>query len=400
MLTDNQVENLIKPLIKRQELMNLDALRIYGQAIKQVGEVDSSNSTSLLKKQASQPEAKKLRSHIDDLIAIQLAELIAVLTYVAEATYNDSKPLYDYRNIEFIPFKKNKGVQTVLSKVADEVESVFKGLYSHPSYIIRDLKNPQTLTPTSVEETYQSVVNECVQSVQNNPLDYNTVMRRTSKQLINSGLTSVYYDDNGNVYTQRMDSAVRNNILDGIKLVQQNIEDEIGEQVDSDGKELSAHQFSAPDHEPFQGHMFTNENWDKLQSSMDFQDVDGQHFMGVERIIGVWNCRHFAISIILGYSKPTYTKRQLQAFIDENNTGYTLPNGKHLTMYECTQRQRQYEYRIRQAKTGLYFAKITGDKMLQNDYKAKIANRISLYEEFSNSCGLPTDDEAINIVTK
>ena len=57
-----------------------------------------------------------------------------------------------------------------------------------------------------------------------------------------------------------------------------------------------------------QGHQFTNEEWEKLQNSEDFTDVNGQRFTGVERVIGMWNCRHVARSIFVGVQSLAMSK--------------------------------------------------------------------------------------------
>lgn len=400
MITDSQIENLINPLIKKHRLMELDALRRFGEKIKEIGEADSKDSASLFRISNSSVDGKKLQRNIEDELTMELAEIYALLLLVAEQMYLDSQYLYEYKNIPFLEFNANQQMTNKFTDVANQVNDLFTSLFKFPAFLIRDLRNPQNIIPTSIEDTYKTIVDECIQATQNPNIDYYTVMKRTEEQLVDSGLNSVYYSDDGRVYHQNLESAVRNNILDGIKLVQQGIQDTVGEQVEADGKELSAHLFSAPDHEPFQGHQFTNENWDKLQSSMDFEDVDGQAFAGVDRIIGVWNCRHFAWSIIVGQSEPIYTKSQLQSMIEQNNNGYDLPNGKHLTMYECTQRQRQYEFRIRKAKAGIYFARMTGDDKLQQKYEALLANRMETYKAFSDDCGLPTNDDRLEIITK
>ena len=77
-----------------------------------------------------------------------------------------------------------------------------------------------------------------------------------------------------------------------------------------------------------------------------------------------------------------------QIMIEENNKGYTLPNGKHLTMYECTQMQRKYETNIRRAKDGWLMSKNSGDETLQDYYKTRVNELIKQYNQFSKDCGL------------
>ena len=120
-----------------------------------------------------------------------------------------------------------------------------------------------------------------------------------------------------------------------------------------------------------------------------FKDIDGIQFTAVSRIIGSWNCKHIADSIIKDKKKPRYTKEQLQKFIKDNHKGYTLSNGKHLTMYECEQLQRQLETRIRYAKEEQMTMNALGDDIAKNQARAKVIKLSAEYRQFSNACGLP-----------
>jgi hypothetical protein len=223
-------------------------------------------------------------------------------------------------------------------------------------------------------------------------------MRRSLKQLNESGIRYVTYQaESGKVHTQRLDTAVRRNILDGIRAVYQGVQDETGRQFEADGKELSVHQFPAPDHAPIQGHQFTNEEYEKLQSDESFEDVKGNKFDSIARAIGTLNCRHFAYSIIIGHAKPNYTDEQLKAILDKNEKGYTTSNGKHLTFYQCTMKQRQLETEIRKAKDGQIMARESGDRKLAEEYQAKINKYTQQYNAFSKACGLSTKKDRTSV---
>ena len=200
-----------------------------------------------------------------------------------------------------------------------------------------------------------------------------------------------------NGYTQRLDTVVRRNLLDGIKSINQLIEDENGKILNADGKELSAHANCAPDHEPFQGHIFTNEEFDKLQSSSAFTDIDKQRFAPVARVIGEYNCRHIAYSVIIGVSKPRYTKEQLQQMIETNNTGYTFPNGQHKTLYECTQIQRRLETKIRSAKEEQMVMKASGNIIASRAARKRVVNSTKELKLFCKNCGLKVSKDRITV---
>ena len=65
-----------------------------------------------------------------------------------------------------------------------------------------------------------------------------------------------------------------------------------------------------------------------------------------------------------------------------------MKDGKHLTMYQCTQVQRTYETAIRYAKEGYMMAKKAGNTQLQDKYEAKLADLNKQYNQFSKDCGL------------
>jgi hypothetical protein len=205
------------------------------------------------------------------------------------------------------------------------------------------------------------------------------------QQLVDSGIRKMYWDSG---YTQRLDTAVRRNLLDGVRAINQGVQDETGKQFGADGKEISVHANSAPDHEPVQGHQFTNKQYERLQNQQSFIDTYGIKFSPIERAIGTLNCRHFTYSIIIGFAKPNFSLKQLEKMKEDNAKGYTTPDGKHYTMYECTQRQREMETLIRKNKDGQIAAKASGDINLARKYQTKVDAYSKKYKEFSNACGL------------
>ena len=162
----------------------------------------------------------------------------------------------------------------------------------------------------------------------------------------------------------------------------------VGEEFGANGIELSVHMNPAPDHAEAQGHQFTNKEFDKMQHGENFKDTKGREYQGFDRAIGTLNCRHFAISIKVGYANQNYSDEELADILKKNEEGYTFPNGKHLTMYECTQYQRQLETKIRYAKDGQITAKASGDMDLAKEYQAKVDRYTKEYMEFSRACGL------------
>ena len=397
MLSEDAIENLIQPILNRQEAINVYVIRQIAAQIKRIGEMSPSSLHKLERLLKTGSDVRKINAELARLTGLQVRDIKSMIRDVALNGYLDARPFFDYRHLPFVPFKNNVELQKVVRSIANQTAAQYINLSKAQAFMMRDPKNPNVFIPNTIARTYQNAVDKAIQAVQSGVLDYNTAMRQTLDDLSQSGTRVVYQTASGRIYTQRMDTAVRRNLLDGVRAINQGVQDEVGRQFDADGKEITVHAFSAPDHEPIQGHQFSNDEFDKLQTEQDFEDAQGKKFAAIRRPIGVWNCRHFTFSIILSHSKPLYTNEQLEQFKQKNNQGYTLPNGKHLTMYQCTQKQRQMETAIRYAKEGKIAADTAGDEKLSGKYAAKVQNLTDQYYAFSRSCGLSPKVDKIQV---
>lgn len=387
MLSQSTLEKLIQPFIDRAEAINLYVIRKIAKRIKQIGELKPSDVYALQQLLRSGSDVREINAEIARITSLQVREVKRLVRAIAFDAYLDAKPFFDYRKKPYIPFDKNTQLQRVIRAWENITAGTFRNVSGSRAtgFLIRDLKNPSQLKFQPIGEAYTSVIDEAVQATQSGVVDYGTAMRRTMKQLVESGVRRLSWNSG---YTQRLDTSVRRNLLDGVRGVNQGVQDEVGKQFGADGKEITVHANSAPDHEPVQGRQFTNSEYEKLQNAEPFVDVNGRQYEAIKRAIGTLNCRHFTYSIIVGVSKPIYSEEQLQEFARKNAEGYTLPNGKHLTMYECTQYQRQMETEVRKLKDGQMAAREAGDDKLAKEYQAKINQKTKEYNAFSKACGL------------
>lgn len=87
-----------------------------------------------------------------------------------------------------------------------------------------------------------------------------------------------------------------------------------------------------PDHRHIQGRQFSNEEWESINRSLD-------------RPLGTLNCQHFATPIVLGVSKPVYSRKELTD-INRRSSERIEYKGQKMSRYEASQRQRQMETAI------------------------------------------------------
>lgn len=395
MLSENALDKLVQPIVTRQESINTYVISKIARSVREIGQLSPSDVNQMKLLVDMGADIREMNLTLADMSDKQVKDIKSLIKTVAIRTNIDAKPLYDYRHKSFIPYEKNSKLQSFVRLIGDRTAGTYENISRSRAtgFLIRNLQFPGTKKFYNIDDAYKSVIDEAIQATQSG-VDYRTAMRRTMQQLADSGIRRLSWDSG---YTQRVDTAVRRNILEGVRAIQQAAEDAIGEEIGADGKELSVHINCALDHEPFQGHQLTNENWEKLQNSEDFEDIQGRKFSGVERIIGIWNCRHIARSIIIGVTEPLYTEKQLQEFIDDNHDGYTLPNGKKITLYECTQMQRQMETKIRYAKDAEIVFQQSGDTEQAKIARQKVIRLTAEYKRFSKDCGLPIHKDRMSV---
>lgn len=402
MLNENAIDKLIQPLINRQEQINTAVIMKIAKRIKEIQTMLPSDVYKLETLLKNGSDVREINAELAVLTQLQEQEIKNIIKNVAADAYEDTKPFYDYRELSYIPYAENEQLQKTIKAIEKETIGEYRNLSQSTAFMLRDTVNPKILKPMAIAETYQKAVDLGIQSVAMGAESYNTAISKTIKELVSSGLkTAEYTTEDGKVHYQRLDTAVRRNILDGIRAVNQCVQDVTGEQFGANGVEINVHSFSAPDHEPIQGHQFTKTEYEKLQNGEDFCDVNGKVFAAIKRPIGYWNCRHFAWNIIIGCSTPNYTEKELEELIKRNNKGYgyvdAKGNKKHLTMYQCTQKQRSYELDIRRAKEGKAAAEKAGDSQLAAEYQAEIIQKQNEYKAFCKGCGLKTRFENTRI---
>lgn len=404
--SEDEIDKLIQPIIDRQIEINIFIITKIAKRIKEIGELLPSDVYSLGQLAKTGADVRAINKKLAEITKLQIKDIKNVIRKVAENVYENAKPFFDYRKKPFIPFEENEPVQRVVKAIEKQTSGTYKNMAKAQAFMTRDPKNPEILRLTPIARTYQNSVDKAIQTVTTGAQDYQSVMRNTLKELTDSGIKEVTYNtESGEVRTQRMDTAVRRDVLSAVREVSQGVQDEVGKQFGADGYEISVHACPAPDHCKIQGHQFTKSEYAKMAPVQSIQpdgsidtsvyknsepvtDINGKKYDAIKRRIGTLNCRHFAFAIIIGQAPPNYTEKQLQDILDKNEKGYTDSKGRHYTMYECTQMQRQFETKIRRAKDGQIAAKAAGDIELAKEYQEKATQYLVEYKNFSDSCGL------------
>lgn len=391
MITDEQIERLLYRYVYRQDVFSMSVIKIIAERLSHLADFDDLDA--LHKEQTIRTDLVRMNSLYSDYVKDQIKRLKEDLWWIAVVIYLESIKFYEKQ----VELKDNKPLNDVIRKITETAQKNFTNLIKNPVFVIRDLKNPAILKAYNFEKTYRTVLTEALNyhNVSNELRDI--ALKRTETQLFDSGIRYMIDNSSDNAkHTTSANSAIRMNVLESMKNLINKMQDVMGEQFGADAVELSAHIYPAPDHAPAQGHQYSLKEVKKMQAGEDFEDLNGTRYVGFERNIGEWNCRHYFMKIKKG-AEPTYTQEQLDKILADNERGYTDENGKHRTLYECTQVQRRYEREIRRAKEKYLYAKALNDKTMMIQARNRVGKLTTQYKQFSRKCDIPAKLERIKV---
>ena len=368
MLTEKELETAIELMMSRLDAVNTLFIRKIAAQIKNIGALGQANVNRLIVMADMGADVREITEKLQIATGLNEADLKAVLEAAMDEVYTDKRFSAVLQDTPAAPQIRERLVQYT------------KMICEQTADTLKNLSNT-----TAVQETYKAAIDKAITAVSPGLADYTTAMRDVVKSLGYNGL-QVYYESG---YHRRLDTAVRQNIIDATNQIAQNGAKLIGDELQYDAYELSAHANSAPDHEPVQGRIFVRSEFDKMQSGMPFEDIDGNKYGGFARPIGEWNCGHIAVPFDTATSVRRYTDRQLREWKEQNHTGCEI-NGKTYTMYEVSQLMRQMETEVRRWKDTAVAAKVAGDDTLRRQCQKRINTLSSKYSQIAKASGLPT----------
>ena len=396
MFNERQIELLPERITSRLTKINTEYLKSIGEVIKDIGELRPSDVHKLQRMYSYGTRGKTLAQKLAKASETNIKEIYEIFDLVAKENYNFAKPFYEYRKKPFIPYEENESLKNYVKSLAKQTVDEYVNLTQHTAFAVFD-KGGKSIAPlfmankdkvaTSLSDTYTKVIDYAVTKVQTGVTDYNSAMRECLKALADSGIKTVDYATG---YSRRLDTAVRQNILWGIKECNQNVADFIGEDFGADGYEISYHSHPRESHEQMAGKQYAK------GKARTINGVYYPSFSEIEHLLQEYNCLHFKFSIILGVSQPAYKKSELARFKAKDKKLITF-EGKTYTKYEASQLQRRIETEVRHQKDRSIIAKAAGNTTMQTKAQLRINQLTDKYAELSDASGLPTKMERMNV---
>lgn len=401
---------VIERLVRRQEIANEKILREIGEILGEIGKLTPSEAYTIGQQLKYGESLEKIVKILSETSQINQREIYRMLEVEARNNLELKKIYFKAKKIDFIPYEKNLPLQNLVNQIARSTIETYRNISQTTGLTFLDI-NGKKIT-RRIGQAYNQIVDDAIVNVATGKETFFESMKEQLKTIGQAGVQSIEYEGG---YHRRIDSALRMNLQDGLNQLAIAQQELVGEQFGYDGYEITVHMFPAPDH-LFQGHIFSIEEYNKLQDFNyfgDIKDINGKVYTRTSkeqiRPVGQMNCYHQAWSIVIGVDRPKYTQEELDKLIQDNNEGFEY-DGKHYTLYEASQKQRQIETLIRknrEEEIGLKasYNKLTGEdkeKMgIELDKNRKRTKQLlSKYHEFSKAGGLSTRLERTRLLTK
>lgn len=372
MLSEETLERLSERLVNRIEELNTFMIKKIGNQLYDIGNLTPSQLREIFQSIKYGNNLDEIINKIAEITDKNVEDIYIIFEEVAKKTQNYAKQFYEYKKIKFIPYDQNKELQNQVKALAKITANEYLNISKTMAYMKYNELGEKEFTPIS--KIYQEITDKAILNISQGRESYNTVIKQTMKELTSKGLRRVDY---ANGYSRRMDSSVRMNIMDGVRRLNIELQEQFGKEFGADGIEVSHHKNPAPDHEDtVDGKQFSKEEFEKVNNSL-------------ERHVGELNCYHFVYPIVLGVSEPIYSEEQLEIDKESNKKGFEFEEN-HYTNYEGTQLQRKIETKIRQYKDRQIGAKAINDMNEVYHCQEKIGQLTQKYNELSKISGLPT----------
>ena len=377
MKDDKKLELLLERFYQRYNRYNTKVLEKMGEAIKKFDGVSPTTAHKIAQQLKYGTDIDDLIAELSQLSGKSIKDIEEAFDLVAEENVAFAEVYARAKNMEFVNYKDNEQLKRLVKGIAGETNATFKNISRAKAigFVLKDADGNKIFK--NLKKTYNDLIDEAVFNVTTGTTDYQSAMRGVMKQLADSGV-KIHEEKIGykSGYNVRIDSAVRQNILTGVRQLNLEVQKQVGRDFGADGVEISAHSPCAEDHLPIQGKQYSNAEFKKLNASL-------------ERPIGEYNCRHFVFSIVLGVSQPSYSQKMLNQMNKESESIIEY-EGKKYTAYEATQVQRKLETAIRQQKDRQIIARASGDKDGVGQAQQNITTLTHKYNDFSKNAGLDT----------
>lgn len=373
MMTQGELESI--PIPFEQAMSDLE-MRIMSEIIRaiKINGFSTSTADSQINRliQMGQSE-KEIRNQIQNALDVTDDEIEKIFSDTVYEQYYGYSRAYNALGVKQIQFEYNLELQALIGAVKVQTSNTFQNITNSLGFAIR---NPVTgkISYSPLMQFYQDTLTNAVMDISSGAISYDKALSLAVNTMTTSGLRWIDYDSG---WHNRVNVAARCAVMTGFRQVQGKINEQVAADLGTDSYEVSYHIGARPEHQIWQGRVYT---YEQLQTICGLGTVTGLHGA---------NCYHDYNVFIPGVSVRTYTDEQLGQMMAEENTLKSY-NGKSYTTYEALQEQRKMETTMRKTRQDI---KLLQEGNASKDSitlkKAKYQGQMQQYKAFSSAMKLP-----------
>ena len=198
------------------------------------------------------------------------------------------------------------------------------------------INNLVMTTAETGQEVFVKAADSAYMKIVTGAFDYNTAIRQSVKEAAREGLKVINFASGRK---DQLDVSMRRAVLTGVGQTAGNLTIERANEMGTDLVQTSAHIGARPTHQIWQGKIFSRSGTHKKYPNF----VEETGYGTVTGLSGI-NCRHSFYVFFEGISENAYKD------LTEYEGKPVTYNGKEITFYDATQKQRYIEREIRKAK--------------------------------------------------
>lgn len=398
-MTQKELEKITNQILFRFQKANETYIDLMTKHILDNGKLSASDINRIEQYRLMGANIDEIEGLLADATNKSIKDIEKMYVSKMDDVYKGQSKYYRAKGIKQVPLVKNRRAVNLARTVAKRTGQTLKNISR----------------TTSIYPQYKAMVDESILLVSQGVDNYERVIRTKLNQAQQKGLFIKERKKGGRKYRgltqryqwktrktpsgmeyegyldRRLDSAIRMNITEGIKQVEQGMLDITGEEFGADGYEIDAHGLCGLDHLDIQGRIFTKEEYEA--------EVIEPSESGDIRPIGELNCTHTVYPILLGISEPTYSSEELDEMVNLSKEKVELGD-KEYSRYECSQKMRALETNIRTEKEILNGVLKANDKEAIAKSRKKIKNYKQKYDYISKSANIDKRPELMRVYGK
>lgn len=371
-MTLGELEKL--PLKARKPISDLE-IRILDDIVRRIklnGFSTASADWQISRLQQLGESEEEIKDWIRQALDTSEKEIEKIFSDEIYQQYMKQERAYKLNGMKQIPYEQNTQLQVVIEAAKRQTNETFRNMTGSMGFVKQDATGH--LKPVTLTDYYRNTLDAAIWDIHSGAFGYQTVLRRTVEEMTSSGVRWIDYK---NERHNRIDVASRRAVMTGFRQVQGKINEQVANDLGTDSYEVTYHIGARPDHQPWQGRVWTMQ---QLREVCGLGEVTGLHGA---------NCYHDYNAFIPGVSVRTYTDKQLDRMMEKENTPKEY-NGKEYTTYEALQQQRKMETAMRKTRMDIHLLKEGGaDEQVILLKKARYHGQMQTYKDFSEKMKLP-----------